>query len=289
MQWLLAAGLPPAADLRSIRATRRGRLEDIRGGVDERRSSPRRGRERPERTAGPPSRRDAARSRPDARHRHRDRRRRVGAHERDRRTRHPSGAGPGPRGCADRPGDPGAVHRGRVEALPRVQLRTAGLPAHAGRPDRVVAGHASRSAWITSASTSAGGAPAPETANESGGSVRSVAPELHEDLRPLAFLLGTWRGEGRGEYPTIDPFSYVEELTFDHVGDTFLCYQESSWSPEDGAPIHLERGFLRPGGTRMHRVHAGASDRVDRGRRGGARRHVVRAVVDRASAGPRPG
>ena len=74
-----------------------------------------------------------------------------------------------------------------------------------------------------------------------------MAPELHEDLQPLAFLLGTWRGEGRGEYPTIDPFSYVEELTFDHVGDTFLCYQQASWSPEDGAPIHFERGFLRPG------------------------------------------
>jgi nitrobindin-like protein len=74
-----------------------------------------------------------------------------------------------------------------------------------------------------------------------------MAPELHRDLQPLAFLLGTWRGEGTGEYPTIDPFSYVEELTFDHVGDTFLCYQQASWSPIDRAPIHFERGFLRPG------------------------------------------
>jgi THAP4-like, heme-binding beta-barrel domain len=74
-----------------------------------------------------------------------------------------------------------------------------------------------------------------------------VAPDLHDDLRPLAFLLGTWRGEGTGEYPTIDPFSYVEELTFDHVGDTFLCYQQESWGPSDHAPIHFERGFLRPG------------------------------------------
>ena len=65
--------------------------------------------------------------------------------------------------------------------------------------------------------------------------------------RPLAFLLGTWRGEGTGEYPTIEPFAYEEELRFEHVGDTFLLYQQASWSPDDGAPIHFERGFLRPG------------------------------------------
>jgi nitrobindin-like protein len=70
---------------------------------------------------------------------------------------------------------------------------------------------------------------------------------LDDALRPLAFLLGTWRGEGTGEYPTIDPFVYEEELTFDHVGDTFLLYQQASWSPDDGGPIHFERGFLRPG------------------------------------------
>jgi hypothetical protein len=74
-----------------------------------------------------------------------------------------------------------------------------------------------------------------------------VTPELHQDLRPLAFLLGTWRGEGTGGYPTMDPFSYVEEMTFDDVGDTFLRYQQESWSPSDHAPIHFERGFLRPG------------------------------------------
>jgi hypothetical protein len=66
-------------------------------------------------------------------------------------------------------------------------------------------------------------------------------------LQPLAFLLGTWRGEGRGEYPTIESFGYEEELRFEHVGDTFLLYQQASWSPDDGGPIHFERGFLRPG------------------------------------------
>jgi hypothetical protein len=73
---------------------------------------------------------------------------------------------------------------------------------------------------------------------------------LHAELGPLAFLIGTWRGSGRGEYPTIEPFDYEEELTFEHVGDTFLLYQQWSWSPGDGAPIHFERGFLRPGKDR---------------------------------------
>jgi nitrobindin-like protein len=70
---------------------------------------------------------------------------------------------------------------------------------------------------------------------------------LHDDVTTLGFLLGTWRGAGTGEYPTIDPFAYEEEMRFQHVGDAFLLYQEASWSPADGAPIHFERGFLRPG------------------------------------------
>ena len=74
-----------------------------------------------------------------------------------------------------------------------------------------------------------------------------VEGPLHADLAPLAFLLGTWRGAGSGGYPTIDPFEYEEELRFEHVGDTFLLYQQRSWSPQDGSPIHFERGFLRPG------------------------------------------
>jgi hypothetical protein len=74
-----------------------------------------------------------------------------------------------------------------------------------------------------------------------------AALALDVRLQPLAFLLGTWRGEGRGEYPTIESFGYEEEMRFEHVGDTFLLYQQASWSPDDGGPIHFERGFLRPG------------------------------------------
>jgi len=74
-----------------------------------------------------------------------------------------------------------------------------------------------------------------------------VSPQLPPSLEPLAFLIGSWRGEGDGEYPGSDPFRYTEELAFEYVGDPFLLVTESSWTPE-GAPLHFERGTLRPVG-----------------------------------------
>ncbi len=70
---------------------------------------------------------------------------------------------------------------------------------------------------------------------------------MHPGFAPVAFLLGTWRGEGDGGYPSVEPFRYTEELTFGHVGDAFLLVTESSCTPE-GAPLHFERGTLRPMG-----------------------------------------
>lgn len=75
-----------------------------------------------------------------------------------------------------------------------------------------------------------------------------MEPALHPDCEPLAFLLGTWRGEGEGEWPRGEPFRYGEEMTFEHVGDAFVMYSQRSWMLEDGAPVHFERGFFRPAG-----------------------------------------
>lgn len=68
----------------------------------------------------------------------------------------------------------------------------------------------------------------------------SLAP----NLSPVALLLGTWRGEGAGSYPTIDDFSYSEEITFTDVGKPFLHYVQKTRGPS-GKPMHTETGYLR--------------------------------------------
>lgn len=65
---------------------------------------------------------------------------------------------------------------------------------------------------------------------------------------PLQWLVGTWRGTGRGHYPTIQGFEYGEEVRFWRVGGKpFLAYTQRTWTAEaPHKPMHTECGYVRP-------------------------------------------
>lgn len=77
-----------------------------------------------------------------------------------------------------------------------------------------------------------------------------VGPDLHPALLGLLPFVGIWRGRGGGEYPTIKPFEYAQEIRFSHDGRPFLSYESRSWLVDaDGVairPAAREVGWWRP-------------------------------------------
>lgn len=70
---------------------------------------------------------------------------------------------------------------------------------------------------------------------------------MHEALKSIAWLEGTWRTEtvGFGKFPTIKPFNYCEEISFASIGQPMFNYTAQSWHPEAKRPMHREVGFLK--------------------------------------------
>ncbi|SRX95753.1 hypothetical protein [Stackebrandtia nassauensis DSM 44728] [Mycobacterium shimoidei] len=92
--------------------------------------------------------------------------------------------------------------------------------------------------------------------------------DLHPDLEALAPLLGTWTGRGSGKFPTIEPFEYLEEVVFTHVGKPFLAYGQKTKAATDGKPLHAETGYLRvpqPGHIELVLAHPSGITEIEVG------------------------
>lgn len=79
-----------------------------------------------------------------------------------------------------------------------------------------------------------------------------------DGAHPFAPLAGTWRGTGEGEYPTIDGFTYTEELLVQPVPDRPLAHWRSTTrDAPTGEARHAESGFLRAtaGGVELVVAH----------------------------------
>ena len=95
-----------------------------------------------------------------------------------------------------------------------------------------------------------------------------MPPDLHPDIGALAPLLGTWAGRGAGAYPTIQPFEYLEEIVFSHVGKPFLAYSQKTKAVADGKPLHAETGYLRvpePGRVELVLAHPSGVTEIEVG------------------------
>lgn len=117
--------------------------------------------------------------------------------------------------------------------------------------------------------------------------------ELHPDLAPLAFLVGTWRGGGVGGYPSLErDFAYGQQVTFTHNGNPALAYTSRSWLLDaDGnvlGPGAAESGFWRatgdgPDGVELVLAHATGLAEVWVGRADGERVELRTDVVARTA------
>ncbi|GAA1896123.1 FABP family protein [Streptomyces sodiiphilus] len=76
-----------------------------------------------------------------------------------------------------------------------------------------------------------------------------IPSDLHPDLVPLVFLLGTWQGAGVADFPGEEKCNFGQEAVFAHDGRDFLEYTSRTWQLDDEGkrvrPLESERGYWR--------------------------------------------
>ncbi len=65
-------------------------------------------------------------------------------------------------------------------------------------------------------------------------------------IEKLGLLHGHWKGNGRGQFPTIDSFEYEETLVFEvALSYPLIHYQQRTVLTPSGESSHWECGFIR--------------------------------------------
>ncbi|MFJ9519143.1 FABP family protein [Kitasatospora sp. NPDC101801] len=76
-----------------------------------------------------------------------------------------------------------------------------------------------------------------------------IPSDLHKDVVPLAFLLGTWEGAGVYDFPGTEKCNFGQEIVFRHDTRAFLEFRSRSWvldnDGEKVRPLETEHGFWR--------------------------------------------
>ncbi|KAJ6669241.1 hypothetical protein lerEdw1_008050 [Lerista edwardsae] len=72
-------------------------------------------------------------------------------------------------------------------------------------------------------------------------------PQLNPVIEPLSWMLGHWLSDppGDGDFPTMKPFQYLEEVHISHVGQPMLNFSFNAFHPDTRKPMHRECGFIR--------------------------------------------
>jgi len=77
-----------------------------------------------------------------------------------------------------------------------------------------------------------------------------IPPNIHPNCARLAWLIGTWAGNGHGAYPTIEDFQFGQEILFQQDGRPFIHFMSRSWIIDaEGSVVReaaQETGFIRP-------------------------------------------
>ena len=104
----------------------------------------------------------------------------------------------------------------------------------------------------------------------------------------LDALVGTWRGQGGGEYPTITSFTYTEEINIGAVPGKPRFSYLSRTRGADGEPLHSESGFLRfagsDNGVELVLAHGFGAVEVAEGTMEGGRLDLVSTAFARTSS-----